>query len=322
MLFCPALTDQISLFEFWLCGVRRNLVICYCQEGVDKACSEFTCDSSTPYSLPSSGPRALLNSVGFCMADLLPLPCSPVLNVEHRSSFIGLCSHQASVCVLLWYVEYLVFLWPYFHIFLLGSLYLLSEEEKKKYNLKVENYALFGGQTEDLSPEDRISALRDFSIEVREKPPSPILWPGESPRQRRLVDCSPWGHKESDMTEVAKHSTAREEPRFIGILQQRPGSQCIRKLLLTKENQTSQVNEFSTSLCMGRCKSLGSLKSVLSYAPQLSGARILGFLIQSPFRVHHWGWLQSLTAWWQASCFHSWIPSWLTIRGGSNEVAW
>ena len=149
---------------------------------------------------------------------------------------------------------------------------------------------------EDLSPEDKISALRDFSIEVREKPPSPILWPGESRGQRRLVGCSPWGHKESDMTEVAKHSTAREEPRFIGILQQRPGSQCIRKLLLTKENQTSQVNEFSTFLCMGRCKSLGSLKSVLSYAPQLSGARILGFLIQSPFRVHHWGWLQSLTA--------------------------
>ena len=146
MLFCPALTDQISLFEFWLYGVRRNLVICYCQEGVDKACSEFTCDSSTPYSLPSSGPRALLNSVGFCMADLLPLPCSPVLSVEHRSSFIDFCSHQASVCVLLWYVEYLVFLWPHIHIFLLGSLYLLSEEEKQKYNLKVENYALFGGQ--------------------------------------------------------------------------------------------------------------------------------------------------------------------------------
>ena len=82
----------------------------------------------------------------------------------------------------------------------MGSLYLLSEEEKKKYNLKVENYALFGGQTEDLSPEDRISALRDFSIEVREKPPSPILWPGESRGQRRLVGCSPWGHKESDMT--------------------------------------------------------------------------------------------------------------------------
>ena len=25
--------------------------------------------------------------------------------------------------------------------------------------------------------------------------------PGDSGRQRRLVCCSPWGHKESDMTE-------------------------------------------------------------------------------------------------------------------------
>ena len=110
-------------------------------------------------------------------------------------------------------------------------------------------------RTEDLSPEDRISALRDFSKEVREKPPSPVLSPGESCGQRRLMGYRPWGHKESDTTE--QHSTAREEPRFIGVLQQRPGSQYIRGLLLTKENQTSQVQEFSTFLCMGRCKSLG-----------------------------------------------------------------
>ena len=32
---------------------------------------------------------------------------------------------------------------------------------------------------------------------------------------------------------------------------------------LIKENQTSQVNEFSTFLHMGRCRSLGSLKSFL-----------------------------------------------------------
>ena len=31
--------------------------------------------------------------------------------------------------------------------------------------------------------------------------------------------------------------------------------------------KTSQVNEFSASLCMGRCKSLGPLKSFLWYAP-------------------------------------------------------
>ena len=50
-------------------------------------------------------------------------------------------------------------------------------------------------------------------------------------------------------------------------LQQKPGSRNIQSLLLIKENQTSQVNEFSAFLCMGRCKSLGSLKLFLWYAP-------------------------------------------------------
>ena len=44
---------------------------------------------------------------------------------------------------------------------------------------------------------------------------------------------------------------------------------------------------------MGRCKSLGSLKSSLWYAPQLSRDSIL-----NPLRVHSLGWLQWLVAWW------------------------
>ena len=31
--------------------------------------------------------------------------------------------------------------------------------------------------------------------------PTPVLMPGKSHGQRSLVDCSPWGHKESDTTE-------------------------------------------------------------------------------------------------------------------------
>ena len=31
--------------------------------------------------------------------------------------------------------------------------------------------------------------------------PTPVLLPGKSNGQRSLVGCSPWGHKESDMTE-------------------------------------------------------------------------------------------------------------------------
>ena len=46
-----------------------------------------------------------------------------------------------------------------------------------------------------------------------------------------------------------------------GVLQQRAGSQNIKSLLVIKENQISQVKEFSALLYMGRCKSLGQIKS-------------------------------------------------------------
>ena len=41
------------------------------------------------------------------------------------------------------------------------------------------------------------------------------------------------------------------------------GSQNVKRLSLIKENQISQIKEFSAFLCMERCKSLGSLKSFL-----------------------------------------------------------
>ena len=80
--------------------------------------------------------------------------------------------------------------------------------------------------------------------------------------------------------EAVSQVTLREQlwgrqPAYIEVLQQRAGGLNVRGLLLVKENQISQVKEFSTFLCMRRWKSLGSPKSFLWYAPQLSGARIL-----------------------------------------------
>ena len=43
--------------------------------------------------------------------------------------------------------------------------------------------------------------------------PTPALLPGESHGQKSLVDYSPWGHKESDMTEAAEHTRARPQAR-------------------------------------------------------------------------------------------------------------
>ena len=52
---------------------------------------------------------------------------------------------------------------------------------------------------------------REFDPWVRKIPwrrawqPTPVFLPGESPGQRNLVGYGPWGHKESDTTEVTKH---------------------------------------------------------------------------------------------------------------------
>ena len=71
---------------------------------------------------------------------------------------------------------------------------------KKKQNLKVENYVLFGGLFEDSNQEDSLSA--------------------------------PSNH----------HKEAREEPGAFATKNR--GSEHLKKILLIKENQTSQVNEW------------------------------------------------------------------------------
>ena len=50
---------------------------------------------------------------------------------------------------------------------------------------------------------------------------------------------------------------------YIGVLYQRAGTLNVQRLSLMKENQISQVKEFSAFLYMGRCMSLGSLKPFL-----------------------------------------------------------
>ena len=62
--------------------------------------------------------------------------------------------------------------------------------------------------------------------------------------------------------------------------------------MLIKENQTSQVKEFSAFLCMGRYKSLGSVKSFLSYESQPSGASVLCFSHPELLGAHRREWLQ------------------------------
>ena len=84
------------------------------------------------------------------------------------------------------------------------------------------------------------------------------------------------------------------EPGFIEVLKQRAGSLNVKRLLLIKENQISQVKEFSVFLCMGRCKSLGSYQIADMHLSYLG----------------------------PVSCvFTSWLSSGLTIGSGCSLMA-
>ena len=54
--------------------------------------------------------------------------------------------------------------------------------------------------------EDADSIPGSVRSQRRAWPPTPVFLPGESHGQRSLVGYSPWGHKDSDTTEVAKHT--------------------------------------------------------------------------------------------------------------------
>ena len=105
------------------------------------------------------------------------------------------------------------------------------------------------------------------------------------------------------------------EPGYMGVFATKTSSQNTQRLLWIKENQISQVKEFSTLLCTGRCKSLDSLKSFLWCAPYLCRANTLCFLILSFLRVYRWG-LTTVSDDLMAGniMFLSRVPSGLTIR--------
>ena len=68
--------------------------------------------------------------------------------------------------------------------------------------------------------------------------------------QGSLACCGPWGHKESDTAEQLNWTECNKGQVVL----------TSKVFLWIKENPISQVKEFSIFLCVGKCKSLGSLK--------------------------------------------------------------
>ena len=59
----------------------------------------------------------------------------------------------------------------------------------------------------DVARQARGTLFKTTAIEWRRKwQPTPVFLPGESHEQRSLAGHGPWGHRESDTTEVTKHA--------------------------------------------------------------------------------------------------------------------
>ena len=67
----------------------------------------------------------------------------------------------------------------------------------------VKNLSATAGDVRDAGS---ISGLGRCHVCRRTWQPTPVFWLGESPGQRSLVGCSPWGHKEPDTTEAIEHT--------------------------------------------------------------------------------------------------------------------
>ena len=102
---------------------------------------------------------------------------------------------------------------------------------------------------------------------------------------------------------------------YTGVFATKASSQNTQRLLWSKENRISQVKEFGALLRMGRCNSLGSLKSVLWCASYLSGAIpcVFSSWVSSGCTV---GGVTTVSNDWMAGgiMFLSGVPSGLTIR--------
>ena len=85
--------------------------------------------------------------------------------------------------------------------------------EPKAYSTRLCDFAGFPDSASSKEPACQCSRHKRcrFDPWVRKIPwrrawqPTPLFLPGESHGQRSLVGYSPWGHKESDMTEVTEH---------------------------------------------------------------------------------------------------------------------
>ena len=125
--------------------------------------------------------------------------------------------------------------------------------------------------------------------------------------------------EDSILNNPEKHALRRQrkEPGNIEVSQQKADSLNIKRLLLIKENQISQVKEFSTFLCMGGCKKESGLTEIIPFisVSAIRGQHLMFFTSWAPL-----GSLYGVAAtWWLLDLRYSstsWVPLCSDWRSG------
>ena len=89
--------------------------------------------------------------------------------------------------------------------------------------------------------------------------PTPVFLPGESRGQRSLVACYPWGHTESDTTEVTKHACLHWrktwQPTSVFLPEESQGQRSLLGCRLWVAQSRTQLKRLSSSSLL--CRRLG-----------------------------------------------------------------
>ena len=145
----------------------------------------------------------------------------------------------------------------------------------------------------------------DWEDLLEEWQPTPVFLPRESNGQRSLVDHSPWGHKESEMTEATEHARMlKPQASFLGHFWELQNG-------LKKWWRKNGIRQMSLHLMNGGIKSLNK-KGIM----KILNLKLIAIQTQQ-FKKNRWP-IHCYLHW-----SHSWffpIPSYLRWEASSDMV--
>ena len=178
---------------------------------------------------------------GLVLADCIEFPSSAAKNIINNQSDFSIDHLVMSMCrVFSCVVGAVCLLWPGHSLrkTLLSFALFLFVLQGQSYLLLQVSLDFLLLHSHPLWWKGLFFAVSSRSCQRWQWQPTPVLLPGKSHKRRNLVGCSPWGRRESDMTEVTNH----KHEHFLGAERTMVGNYSL--LWLSLSTSTSRYKMF------------------------------------------------------------------------------